>query len=101
VALVAVIEDDGRTVIVGGGRYIFLQPGQAEVAFAVVDKYQGQGVGLALMRHLAAIARAAGLRELTAEVLPDNTPMVKVFESSGLRPRVKHEPGVMHVTLAL
>jgi hypothetical protein len=42
VALVAVIEDDGRTVIVGGGRYIFLQPGQAEVAFAVVDKYQGQ-----------------------------------------------------------
>jgi ribosomal protein S18 acetylase RimI-like enzyme len=64
-----------------------LQPGKAEVAFAVVDEYQGQGIGAALMRHLAAIAREAGLKELVADVLPDNIPMLKVFEKSGLRVR--------------
>src|SRR3954453_11385736 len=67
VALVAVVEEAGRPVIVGGGRYIVLQPGKAEVAFAVVDQYQGQGLGAALMRHLVTIAREAGLRELIAE----------------------------------
>ena len=98
-ALVAVSEENGRPVIVGGGRYVVLQPGKAEVAFAVVDQYQGQGIGAALMRHLVAIAREAGLKELTAEVLPDNIPMLKVFEKSGLRLSTKRESQVVHVTL--
>ena len=41
VALVAVMEEAGREVIVGGGRYIVVQPGQAEVAFTIIDGYQG------------------------------------------------------------
>jgi hypothetical protein len=38
VALVAVLEELGRPRIVGGGRYIVVQPGRAEVAFVVVDQ---------------------------------------------------------------
>src|SRR5262245_3301451 len=45
VALVAVAEENGHPVIVGGGRYVVLRPGRAEVAFTVVDAYQGQGIG--------------------------------------------------------
>jgi RimJ/RimL family protein N-acetyltransferase len=101
VALVAVVEESGRPVIVGGGRYVVTQPGKAEVAFAVVDQYQGQGIGAALMRHVAAIARAAGLEELIAEVLPDNIPMLKVFEKSGFRLSTRREPQVVHVSLRL
>jgi RimJ/RimL family protein N-acetyltransferase len=101
VALVAVVEESGRPVIVGGGRYVVVQPGKAEVAFAVVDQYQGQGIGAALMRHLAAIARRVGLEELVAEVLPDNIAMLKVFEKSGLRLSTKREPRVVHVLLRL
>jgi GNAT superfamily N-acetyltransferase len=99
VALVAVVDESGRRVIAGGGRYIVVEPGKAEVAFAVVDQYQGQGLGAALMHHLAAIAREAGLKELIAEVLPDNVPMLKVFEKSGLPLRIKREAQVVHVAL--
>jgi len=101
VALVAVADEGGRPVIAGGGRYVVVQPGKAEVAFAVVDEYQGQGIGAALMRRLAAIARAAGLKELIAEVLPENIAMLKVFEKSGLRVSTRREPRVVHVALGL
>jgi GNAT superfamily N-acetyltransferase len=101
VALVAVMEEAGRSVIVGAGRYIVVGPGRAEVAFAVVDAYQGQGIGAALMRHLAVVARDAGLKELVADVLPDNVPMLKVFEKSGLDIRTKRGPRVVQVTLRL
>jgi RimJ/RimL family protein N-acetyltransferase len=101
VALVATVEQGNRTVIVGGGRYVIVQPGTAEVAFAVVDEYQGQGIGGALLRHLVAIARDAGLAKLVAEVLPDNIPMLKVFEKSGLRCTTRREGRVVHVTLRL
>ena len=99
VALAAVVTEGERPVIVGGGRYIVVQPGKAEVAFAVVDQYQGQGIGATLMHHLATIARSSGLRELVAEVLPQNTAMLKVFEKSGLDLTIKRGSGVVHVTL--
>lgn len=97
VALVAVLDGE----IAGGGRYIASEPGRAEVAFAVDDEHQGRGIASALIRHLIAIAREAGLRELIAEVLPDNAPMLKVFERCGLAMAVRRDPDVLHVTLDL
>jgi GNAT superfamily N-acetyltransferase len=101
VALVAVLQEDGRPVIVGGSRYIVVQPGQAEVAFAVDDAHQGQGIGTALMRHLGAIARQAGLKELVADVLPEHTAMLQIFRASGLGIRTGREPDATHVVLQL
>jgi GNAT superfamily N-acetyltransferase len=102
VALVAVVRhDDGGEEIAGGGRYIVLQPGRAEAAFTVVDLYQGRGLGTVLLRHLAAIAGGAGIQEFVAEVLPDNTPMLELFEHSGFPITSRREPGVVHVTLSL
>jgi GNAT superfamily N-acetyltransferase len=101
VALVAVVEEDGKPMITAGGRYIVVSPGQAEVAFAVIDQYQGQGLGTTLMRHLVAIARGAGLKELIADVLPDNRPMLKVFQKCGLAMSTRRESGSVHVTLQL
>jgi GNAT superfamily N-acetyltransferase len=101
VALVALLEEDGQPVIVGGGRYIMVQPNQAEVAFAVDDAHQGQGIGAALLRHLVGVARQAGLTELTADVLPDNAAMLKVFETSGLGITTRRERDAIHVVLQL
>jgi RimJ/RimL family protein N-acetyltransferase len=101
VALVAVAEEGGRKSIVGGGRYVVVEPGQAELAFAVVDQYQGQGIGARLLRHLAAIARQKGLRELIADVLPDNVAMLRVFENSGLPCRSQRGRDIVQVALQL
>jgi RimJ/RimL family protein N-acetyltransferase len=101
VALVALAEEDGRKTVIGGGRYIVTEPGKAEIAFVVIDDYQGQGVGTLLMRHLAALARQAGLGELVADVLPENTAMRKVFGKFGFQARRGSDPQVVHLVLAL
>jgi RimJ/RimL family protein N-acetyltransferase len=99
VALVAVVEENGKQAIVGAGRYVVTQPGQAELAFGVLDQYQGQGLGAALMRELVTIARHAGITELIADVLGSNLAMLKVFEKSGLQMTTKREGSIVHVTL--
>jgi RimJ/RimL family protein N-acetyltransferase len=101
VALVAVLEEGGHPEIVGGGRYIVSEPGRAEIAFAVDDPHQGLGIASRLMRHLVGIAREAGIKELVAEVLPDNAPMLKVFERCGLAATTRREGGVVHLTMKL
>ena len=46
----------------------------AEVAFAVVDDWQGNGIGTVLVDRLGADARAAGIKCFHADVRPDNKP---------------------------
>ncbi|CUU16537.1 GNAT family N-acetyltransferase [Bradyrhizobium barranii] len=92
IALVARAEEAGRKAVVGGRRYIVSEPGRAEMAFMVVDAWQGRGVGSMLMRHLVDITRETGLKELTAEVLPENTSMLKVFGRFGFRSAAGRDP---------
>lgn len=101
VALVAEVNEDGRPAIVGGSRYVVINPDQAEVAFMVVDAYQGQGLATLLARHLVALARAAGLKQLTAEVLPGNAPMRKVLGKLGFQTGRSQDPQLVHLTLPL
>jgi len=101
VALLAVTREGGREVVAGGGRYITVRPGTAELAFTVVDEFQGLGLASALLHHLIALARAAGLHEFVAEVLPDNTAMLRVLERSGLRMQRQRASGVLHISLQL
>ena len=76
-----------------------VQRGQAEVAFGVIDGYQGQKFGLALMPNLSSIARRADLNKLIAEVLASNAAMLKVFEKSGLKMSAERDGPYVHVTL--
>lgn len=101
VAIVAVAEEANRKVIAGAGRYIVFEPGRAEMAFAVVDDWQGRGIGSILMRHLVKFAKDAGLQELTAEVLPESTPMIKIFEKFGFRSATHRDPQTRHLVLKL
>lgn len=101
VALVAEVDEGGTPVIIGGARYIVLEPGVAEMACAVEDRYQGRGLGAALLRHLGILARAAGIREVRADVLAENQPMLRLLRGSGLPVAQQRESGAVHLTLSL
>jgi ribosomal protein S18 acetylase RimI-like enzyme len=101
VALVACADESGREVIAGGGRYVVVEPGHAEMAFVVVDHWQRRGIGSILMRHLIRIAKDMGLQELTAEVLPENAAMLSVFRRFDFEPAARRDPQTIHLALKL
>lgn len=101
VALVALLDEDGRPAIVGGGRYIIVKDGEAELAFLVIDAYQGQGIGRLLMKHLVTIGRGRGLRRLSADVLPENAGMLHLFKQFGFEPMRHGDFSTVHLVREL
>jgi GNAT superfamily N-acetyltransferase len=104
VALVAVMTEEGRDRIVGAGRYIRMgdaaAPG-AEVAFLIDDEHQSLGIGSRIFKHLVAIARASGIGQFEAEVLPSNEGMLRLFDRSGLPVARTASREAVHVTIEL
>jgi acyl-CoA synthetase (NDP forming)/RimJ/RimL family protein N-acetyltransferase len=89
VALVATMASD----IIGVARYDRLDPHEAEVAFVIQDEHQGRGLGSVMLEHLAAAARERGVIRFIAEVLPENTRMLHVFEQAGYLPDRDYRDG--------
>jgi len=69
-ALVGWVVGDPRPAAIA--RLARTSRGSAEIAFAVADTYQAQGLGAALAAELVADARLAGITEITALTSPDN-----------------------------
>jgi RimJ/RimL family protein N-acetyltransferase len=99
-ALVAV--DPHGTELVGVARYVRLdEPDTAEVAIAVLDDWQGRGVGTLLMHELTNRARAAGVRRFAATCLADNATVIDLLRRLG-ETRVDHpEPGLAQLAIDL
>ncbi|MGP9746280.1 bifunctional acetate--CoA ligase family protein/GNAT family N-acetyltransferase [Brachybacterium sp. AOP29-B2-41] len=97
VALVALVGAE----IVAVGRYDRTEPHSAEVAFNVSDSRQGTGLASVLLEHLAAAARERGINEFTAEVLPENTKMIKVFTETGFDVTRVLDDGVVMVSFRI
>ncbi|GAA1349154.1 GNAT family N-acetyltransferase [Falsarthrobacter nasiphocae] len=85
--------------IVGIGRYDRLpeDPDSAEVAFNIADAFHGKGLGSILLEHLAAAACERGIERFTAEVLPENRQMLKVFIDAGYEVSRRFDDGVIAV----
>jgi acetyl coenzyme A synthetase (ADP forming)-like protein len=83
--LVGVLADEaGAERIVAVAEFMRLHDeSSAEVAFAVADELQGRGIGTRLLEQLAVRAAATGIESFVAEVLPENTQMLSVFQSAG------------------
>jgi acetate---CoA ligase (ADP-forming) len=97
-ALIGAYED--RVVAVAN--YVRLRDARtAEVAFAVADDYQGRGVGTRLLEQLAAAATAVGIEEFVAEVMADNTAMLRVFVDAGFETARETVLGTTEVRLSL
>ena len=100
-AHVTLVAEAGNHIL-GIGEY-HARPGgeEAEVAFAVADLHQHEGIGTVLLEDLATIARSAGFRRLVAETMPGNSPMRRVFRTVGLVTREWFADGIVHVQLDL
>ncbi|MBF0353365.1 MAG: GNAT family N-acetyltransferase [SAR324 cluster bacterium] len=68
--------------------------GVPEIAFQVLDEWQGQGLGKYLLYRLIEIAQDSGHIKVKADVLCDNTAMNKTFERAGYPFERKAEFGV-------
>jgi GNAT superfamily N-acetyltransferase len=99
-ALVATAGGTDGERIVGLGNYV-RSGAVAEIAFVVEEDFQRRGIAGQLLRQLADIARANGIVRFEADVLAENTPMLRVFRGSGLPMRTRHDDGVVHATLFL
>jgi GNAT superfamily N-acetyltransferase len=74
----------GDPTIVADARYVRrADSADAEFAIAVADAWQGAGLGRALLTHLAAHARAHGVRRLFGDVLWGNPAMLALVRSLG------------------
>jgi len=91
-----------RGEIVGVATYERLDdPAEAEVAFLVADAYQGRGVGMLLLEHLATVATTQGIVTFVAETLPANARMLHVFSDAGFPVSTKLSNSVVRVVVPL
>lgn len=77
--------DEPEPAGVGVARYIRLrdEPTVAEFAVAVVDDWQGRGLGPVLFGALLVAARYNGFALVTGDVLRTNAPMLRMLEGFG------------------
>lgn len=95
-ALIAVLEQDGRETELGVARYIINPDGQScEFALVVADAWQGKGIGSRLMQALMEAARQRGLGTMDGEILASNHNMLHLMTSLGFSLHTSGEdPGV-------
>ncbi len=83
--LVALINEPGQEIIIAEARYARDERNNfGDLGFFVDEKYQGMGLAQYLYSMLLRLAKERGLKGFTAEVLQENTGMIKVFEKGGL-----------------
>ena len=102
VTLLAVEGDWGSERVVGTVSY-YRDPtsGQADVAFMVDPEWKGVGLGTALRDVIVDVARRRGVVALTADVLIENTAMLRLFRTSGLDVEAHTSRGVTEIVLTL
>ncbi|MBO3748646.1 GNAT family N-acetyltransferase [Streptosporangiaceae bacterium NEAU-GS5] len=89
---------DGQVVAIANLMFT-ADPGIAEVAFLVEDRWQGRGLGTALARMLIRAARDLGFAEVKATMLADNQRMRRMLLAMGATVVYTDDPGVVEARL--
>jgi RimJ/RimL family protein N-acetyltransferase len=100
----ALVALDPRTdEVLGVARFVGSgdDPVVAEVAVAVVDDWQGRGLGTALLHELAGRAREEGIERLSASVLALNNVMLHVLRALGDVHVTHRRQGVVDIVMEL
>jgi RimJ/RimL family protein N-acetyltransferase len=82
-SVVATIEIDGFETIVGEARYAFHpETDSLEFGLSIHDRWQGQGIGSALLKNLECRAAAFGAHRLFGDTLRSNESMISLARKS-------------------
>jgi GNAT superfamily N-acetyltransferase len=73
----------------------------AEIAVAVLESWQGRGVGRALLQRLADRGRDEGITRFTALMLSDNRPMRRLLAELGTTQLLSAEAGAVELAVDL
>ena len=83
-SVIAVMTIDGVETIVGEARYGFeIDTASFEFGVSVDDRWQGHGIGSALLRNLECRAAAFGARRVFGDTLRSNDVMIGLARKSG------------------
>jgi protein lysine acetyltransferase len=101
-AWVALAADDPGEPGIASARYIRERAAHdtAEVAFSVIDDYQGRGLGTLLLGALGVAAAENGIRHFRARVLAENEPMRAILRRAGAQLDFA-EPGVLETVVPI
>jgi len=82
--VIALIKADGAEAIVGEARYaIEPESGRFEFGLSIDDRWQGHGIGTALLSNLQCRAAALGAQRIFGDTLRSNESMIKLARKSG------------------
>ena len=83
-SVIATMIVDGFEAIVGEARYAFhAETSRAEFGMSVDDRWQGHGIGTALLKNLECRAAAFGAGHLFGDTLRSNHSMISLARKSG------------------
>jgi GNAT superfamily N-acetyltransferase len=77
------------------------RPNTAEAAVAVIDAWQGRGLGGVLLRRLCRRAAANGIDTFTASLLTGNRSMLRLFERLGAVRTHGIDAGILEIDVEL
>ncbi len=98
--ILAVLGELGKETIVGVGQYSLNRDmNTADIALAIRDQCQNQGVGTELILYLTRLAKKRGLLGFTAEVLVGNQPVFRLFDKMGFDVQKRNDFGVYEMKL--
>ena len=82
-ALLCVVERDGKETQIAVARYVKTDRESADVSIVVSDAWQGRGLGRRLMQMLLDAARARGVVRFGGEILAENEPIHALLSKLG------------------
>jgi GNAT superfamily N-acetyltransferase len=81
-SVIATMLVDGHEIIVGEARYAF-ENGSIEFGLSIDDRWQGHGIGKALLKNLECRAASFGAGRLFGDTLRSNEAMISLARKSG------------------
>src|SRR6266404_8667760 len=81
-SVIATMLVDGHEIIVGEARYAF-EDGSIEFGLSIDDRWQGHGIGKALLKNLECRAASFGAERLFGDTLRSNDAMISLARKSG------------------